>query len=149
MSVESHAISELFLQLLPEMVAHGADPIHRRKVARKLAGFAEADCKQSALRARAPAALVPSAVHQWFERYATAHEQGADSLGRIDFVAGDRQKIDAELVDASWNLADGLGSVSVKQDAVLAGNLADFRSKGERGLAAVLAPGTRAISTCW
>jgi hypothetical protein len=36
-------------------------------------------------------------------------------------VAGDRQKIDAQLIDASWNLANGLGSVGVKRDAVLMG----------------------------
>jgi hypothetical protein len=36
-------------------------------------------------------------------------------------VAGDRQKIDAELVDASSDLPDKLGSVGV-HDAVLAGH---------------------------
>ena len=67
MSVEDHAITELLLQLLPEVVAQGAHPIHGRKVARKLAGLAEPDRKQRALGAGAPATLVPGAVDQRFD----------------------------------------------------------------------------------
>jgi hypothetical protein len=59
-------------------------PIHRRKVQRKLAGLTEADHKQRALGAGAPAAFVPGAVNQWFETNTPAHEQRTDSLGRID-----------------------------------------------------------------
>ena len=122
MSVEAHAISELLLQLLPEMVAQSAHPFHRREIARKRAGLAETDRKQCTLGTRPPATFVSGTVNQRLERHATANEQGADALGRIDLVAGNREKIDAEFVDVRWNLADGLGRIGVKQDAVLVGN---------------------------
>src|SRR5262249_7639852 len=61
-------------------------------------------------------------VNQRFERYATAYEQGSHSLGGINLMSGDRQKISAELADAGRNLADGLGGVGVEQDAVLLGD---------------------------
>ena len=61
-------------------------------------------------------------MNQRFERYATAHEQGADTLGRVELVAGDREQIDAELVHAGRNLADRLGGVGMEEDPVLAGD---------------------------
>ena len=86
----------------------------------QLASPAEADRKQCTLCAGAPATFVPGAVNQWFKRYATANKQRADALGRIELVTGDRQQIDAEFVHIGRNLADGLGGVGVKQNAVLA-----------------------------
>src|SRR5262249_10908630 len=56
---------------------------------------------------RAAAMLVPGTVKQRFDRHAIAHEQGADALGRIGLVPGNRQKIDAELFHLGRNLADG------------------------------------------
>src|SRR6266487_4592249 len=103
MSIEGHAISELLLQRLPESIAQVAHAVHGREIARKLAGLAEADRKQRTLGASAPSTLVSGPVDQRFDRHATAHVQGADALGGIEFVAGDRQQIDAELVDVGWN----------------------------------------------
>ena len=37
-------------------------------------------------------------------------------------MAGDRQQIDAELVDVGGNLADGLRRIGVEQDFALAGD---------------------------
>src|SRR5262249_24133186 len=67
MSVEPHAISELLLQRLPEAVAQRAHAIHRREIARKLAGLAEAGGEQHALGTRAAAMLVPGTVKQRFD----------------------------------------------------------------------------------
>src|SRR5262245_35810708 len=58
-------------------------------------------------------------MNEWLKRYAAAHEQGANSLWRIDLMAGDRKEIDAELVHVGRNLADGLRRIGVKQDAML------------------------------
>jgi hypothetical protein len=58
--------------------------------------------------------LVPAAVQQRLNRDATAHKQGADPLGRIGLVAGDRQKVDAEFIHVGRNLADGLGGIGVE-----------------------------------
>src|SRR5262245_42900585 len=64
MTVENHAVPELLLQALPEAVAQGAHAMHRRKIARKLAGFAEANRQQRTLRARASAAFVAGTMYQ-------------------------------------------------------------------------------------
>ena len=122
--VENHTIAEPLLQLLPEPVAQSADPLHRRQVARELAGRAEADREQRAFGAGAPPAFVARAVDQRLEPHAAAHVQRTDALGGIELVAGDRQQIDAELVDVGGDLADRLGRVGVEQDAVLAGDRA-------------------------
>ena len=89
---------------------------------RKLARLAEADCKQRALGSGATATLMASTVNKRFEPDAATHEQGADAFGRVNLVTGDGQEIDAKLIDIGRNLADGLGSVGVKQDSVLACN---------------------------
>ena len=68
MSIEGHAISELLPQHLPEMVAQNADRIHRGEITRELARLAEADRQQRALGTGSPAALVPGAMDQRFER---------------------------------------------------------------------------------
>src|SRR6266540_4174886 len=95
MSVENHAMPKLLLQSLPEMVAQCTHPIRRRK----LAGLAKTNRKQRALGAGPPATLVSGPVHDRFEANAAVHEQGADTLGRIDLVPSDRQEIDAKIVD--------------------------------------------------
>src|SRR2546429_1161154 len=122
MTVEEDAVAELLLQALPEAVAQSAHATHRRKIPRKLAGRAEGDRQQGTLRARASAAFVAGTMDQRFDRRAAAHKQRADAFWRVNLVAGDRHKIDAEPVDISCDLPDGLRSVSVEQDLVLAGN---------------------------
>src|SRR5262249_411534 len=114
MAIEAYAISELLLQRLPEAVAQRAHALHRRKIARKLAGLAESGREQHALRTRAAAMLVSATVQQRLNRHAIAHEQSADALRRIGLVAGNRQEIDAELINLGRNLADGLGGVGVE-----------------------------------
>src|SRR5215831_10339239 len=114
MAIEPYAISELLLQRLPEAVAQRAHALHGRKIARKLAGLAEAGREQHALGTCAAAMLVPATVQQWLNRHAIAHEQSADALGCIGLVAGNRQQIDAELIHLGRNLADGLGGIGVE-----------------------------------
>ena len=46
---------------------------------------------------RAPAALLPAAVQQRLERDRAAHAEHADALGRAELVAGDAERVDAEL----------------------------------------------------
>jgi hypothetical protein len=122
MPVQRNAIAKPPQQSLPEVIAQCTDALHRREIARQLAGLAEPDGKHDALGARAPAAFMAAAVNKRLERDAAAHVQRPDALRPVEFVAHDRQQIDAELVDAGRNLADGLRSVGVKQHAMLAGN---------------------------
>jgi hypothetical protein len=57
---------------------------------------------------------VAGTVDQRFDRRAAAHEQRASTFRCIDFVAGDRQEIDAEFVDASCDLPNRLRRVGVE-----------------------------------
>src|SRR5215472_10349810 len=61
-------------------------------------------------------------MDQRFNRHAAAHEQRASPLWRVKLVTGDRQKIDAERVHVSCDLACGLRGVGVEQDLVLTGD---------------------------
>src|SRR5262245_34654969 len=129
MAVENHGAAEWPPQPLPKARAQSAHAIHGRKVAGKLASLAEGDRQQGALRARASAAFVSGAMDQRLDRQPAAHEQRADAFWRVNLVAGDRQKIDAELVDASCDLADRLRSVGVEQGPALAGNAGALRDR--------------------
>ena len=68
-----------------------------------------------------PPALVRPLNYR-LERHPTAHEQGADALGRVELASGDRQQVDAEPVHVSCNLSDRLSGVGMKKNAMLAGD---------------------------
>jgi hypothetical protein len=71
-------------------------------------------------------------VNQRFEYETAAHIERADTLGRVEFVAGDRQEIDPEFIDAGRRLAHGLGGVGMQRNAVLARDDPDFRDRLDR-----------------
>jgi len=50
--------------------------------------------------------FVSRAMDQRFELDATADIERANTLGRIELVAGDRQQVDAERIDFGRNFAD-------------------------------------------
>src|SRR6266849_3663012 len=62
-------------------------------------------------------------VNERLELDATAYEQDADTLGRVELVSGDRKQIDAEPVHVGCNLADRLGGVGMKEDTMFAGDV--------------------------
>ncbi|KOT06413.1 hypothetical protein DM77_1168 [Burkholderia mallei] len=66
------------------------------------------------------------AVNQRLEPDSLSNVERADALRRVELVTGDRQQIDAERIDVGRDLADRLGRVRVKPDAVLAGDRADI-----------------------
>src|SRR6516165_1850263 len=92
MTVEHDAAPELPLQALPKAIAQNTHVIHGGNVAGKLAGLAQGDRQQGALRARASAAFVPGAMDQRFDRDAATHKQRPDPFRCINFVAGDRKE---------------------------------------------------------
>src|ERR1035438_260151 len=93
------------------------------------AGLAQADDSRNVQRARAHAALVTAAIDHGGKLHAgilAADIQGADALGPIKLVPGDRHDIDILLVHVDGNFADGLNGVRMENDSALAANLADF-----------------------
>src|SRR5690242_13097042 len=62
-------------------------------------------------------------VNYRFQMNSSPHEQGADSFWCIQFVPGNREKVDTERVDVGVDLADRLCGVGVEQDAMFSGNL--------------------------
>jgi hypothetical protein len=126
MTVESHAVAKPMLELLPKVITQNSESVHLPEIACKLTRLTEPDRKQCTLSTRAPAMLVSGTVNQRFQRYVSAHEQSADTFGCIEFVAGNRQKIDTELIHIGRNLASRLRGIGVKENAVLVGDSGAF-----------------------
>jgi hypothetical protein len=55
-----------------------------------------------------------------------ADVESADALRRVELVPGDREQVDAQVLDVGRDLADGLCGVGVEEDASLARDLADL-----------------------
>ena len=72
------------------------------------------------LRAAAQASFLTRAVLHRRKRRAAAHVQCADPLGGVTLVPGDRQEIDAELIDVHRELAERLRGVDVQRHFALA-----------------------------
>ena len=68
MPIESDAIAKSLFQFHPKVIAQRPYPIHRCKIARKLAGPAKADRKQGAFGARAQATLVTGTMDERLKR---------------------------------------------------------------------------------
>ena len=102
------------LQLFPKVVAQSAHLVHRRKIARQLASFAEPDGEERTFRSRASTALVPRTVDQRLEPHTTANVQSTDALRSVNPVTRNREKIDIKLIDLNGDLAGRLSGVGVK-----------------------------------
>src|SRR5207245_9572866 len=98
----------------------------------ELTGLTEADDSGDIQRAGTHTALVAGAVDNGGElnaRVATANIEGTDSLRPINLVAGDREQVDVVLLDVDWDLANSLHTIDGENNAVLLGDLADFRHR--------------------
>ena len=76
----------------------------------------ERDGSGHVLGAAAAFALLTATVEHGFERDASAHDEGADALGSADLVAGQREGVDAELVDAQGEPSGSLHGIGVERD---------------------------------
>jgi hypothetical protein len=87
----------------------------------ELAGAAEADDRGDVLGAGAQAPLVPGAAREGGEGGAASDVEGADALGRVELVAGEREEVDAELADVTGTLPiDWAASVWTRAPAACA-----------------------------
>src|SRR5262249_55023242 len=82
--------------------------------------------------ARAEAALVVPAVEQLLNASASANVQGADALGAIYFVCGERKEIDAKHIYIDRDFAGGLYCVCVEANISFSGDSPDFSERLNR-----------------
>ena len=88
--------------------------------ARDASRGAQPDAKRRRQGAGAQAAFLPAAVDQRFEPHPrpAADIEGADALGRVHLVAGDRHQVDLHRLHVEPDLAGGLRGVGVEQRAL-------------------------------
>src|SRR4051812_23349389 len=75
---------------------------------------------------RAPLAFVIAADDPGTNEKAFPKIQSTDTLGTMHLVGGDGQRMAADLIDVNGNLAGGLNSVRMKDQAVFLSDLADL-----------------------
>ena len=71
-------------------------------------------------------------MNERLQRDAAAHEQGADTFGRIELVPCNGKQIDAEPIHVSCNLANRLSSVGMEKDAMLTGDACALLNRLDR-----------------
>src|SRR5260370_39959811 len=119
-----NAVQETLLQA----VAEGRDAlgVFDERLASDFSGLAEAHNAGDVFRAGTKAALVMTAVKKLAQTCSATNVQSADALGRIQFMSGNREQIDLELVDVDRDFSRGLHGVSVEVDVGFLGEVADL-----------------------
>src|SRR5574340_320697 len=87
MAIEDHAITELFRQQAPEVVAQFSDGLRTQQRLREFARGAEADIEQDVLGAGATARFMTSTMDKRLDLNARAYVESADPLGAVKLVA--------------------------------------------------------------
>src|SRR5690348_5532166 len=105
-------------QTLLQFVAKRGDAlsIFCEGLARDFRGLAESNDTGDVFRAGAETALVMTAVEKLTQTRSTADIKRADSLGRIQLVAGEGQQVDFERADIDRDFSGGLDGVGVEVD---------------------------------
>src|SRR5262249_16617959 len=124
MSVKDNPVAENRLQVLPEPIANGECSLQWSEIANQPACRAKADGQQRALRACTAASFMVRSMDERLKRGTAADVEGADALGRIEFVAGDGEQVYAKPFHVRGNLSDRLRRISVQYNAMLARDMA-------------------------
>src|ERR1700694_5948682 len=77
-------------------------------------GFGEPDDARDVLGPGSTIALVPAPVQLRLQPNAGAHDQAAHALRTMELVGGHREEVDAQLIDAHWDLSCRLHGVGVE-----------------------------------
>src|SRR5215471_4769033 len=133
-TVEDDPVTKALLDLLPEEIAELSylAVITRQVGLRNLAGCPQAYREDDIFGTCSTPRFMPSPVDQRFQRAAGAHVQRSNTLGSIELMTSNGQKIDTKLVDACRNFADGLRRVRMHQHALCTGDAADLSDRLER-----------------
>lgn len=81
-------------------------------------GFAEGDDCGDRLGSRAAAAFVVGSGEDRLQRASLAHVEGTDSFRSVHLVAGQREEIDAELIDVDGDFGSGLSGIRMEDGVV-------------------------------
>ena len=73
-----------------------------------------------------------AAVEKLLQASTAANVQRADTLGRVEFVSGERKQIHAEYFYIERNFSGRLHGVGVEINVTLRGDLSDFREAAAR-----------------
>src|SRR4030095_11050419 len=113
MTIEHNAVPKPLLDLLPEVIAELSylALITRQVSLRDLAGLPQAHGEDDVFGTSTTPCFMPSTVDQRFQRAAVAHVQRPNTLGGIELMTSNGQKIDAKLIDERGDFADGLRRV--------------------------------------
>src|SRR5262249_12497513 len=91
-----------------------------------------ADGQQRALGACTAASFMVRSMDERLKRGTAADVEGADALGRIEFVAGDGEQVYAKPFHVRGNLSDRLRRIGVQYNAMLARDMAYIANRLDR-----------------
>src|SRR5262245_26452687 len=134
MTVEHNAVTKALRDLLPEEVAELSylALIMQQAVLRDLAGLPQAHGEDDVFSTSTTPRFLPRTVDQRFQRATSAHVQRPNTLGGIEFMTSNGQKIDAKLIDERGNFSDGLRRVRMHQHTMRTSDPADLGNGLER-----------------
>src|SRR5512145_465928 len=134
MTVEHDAVAKALFDLLPEEVAELSylTLITRQIGQRNLAGLPQAHGEDDVFGPSPTSRLMSSTVDQRFQRAAGAHVQHPNTLGGIELMTSNRQKIDTKLIHECRDFTYGLRRVRMHQHAMRMSDTADLGNGLER-----------------
>src|SRR5690349_14190878 len=98
-----HSMEQAVLELIAKRAQ--ALGVVREGLASNFRGFAQADDACDIFRARAHTTLVVSAVKKLLQASSATHIERADTLGRVQLVAGKREQIELERIHVDRNFS--------------------------------------------
>ena len=99
---------------------------------RDLAGLPQAHGEDDVFCASTTSRFMPGTVDERFQRAASAHIERPNTLGGIDFMTGNGEKINAKFIHQRGDFADRLRRIRVQQHAMRPGDTADLGNGLER-----------------
>ena len=115
-------------QAVLELIAERAQPfcVVRERLPRNFRGFAEANNACDIFRARTHTTLMVAAVKKLLQTRAAANVQRANALRSVEFMAGEGQQVEMELMDVDRNFPGGLHGIAMEINVGVFGDAADF-----------------------
>src|SRR5712691_1383236 len=134
MAVEHDAVTKALFDLLLEEIAELSylALITRQIGLRDLAGLPQTHGEDDVFGTSTTSRFMPGAVDQRFQRAAGAHVQRPNTLGGIELMTSNGQKIDTKLIDERGDFAYGLRRVRMHQHTMRTSDTADLGNGLER-----------------
>ncbi len=118
-----HGVQDRLLQPVPQGIQ--AVQVDGHVAEGDFTGLPETHDGRDVLRPRPALPLLATAELDGMEGRSVADIEDPDSLGRVDLVAGDGEKVHGQILDVEGDLPDGLDGVGMHENAPLPGHCAD------------------------